>query len=213
MAQQTTIRMIDDLDGTEDDVSNVEFGIDGKEYEIDLSAPNAERLRSAIAPFLASARRAGNRVAKATGAKMTVKGPRSVYGNNNAAIREWARSQGLAVSERGRISTTVLEAYANRVNVPTLNKGDDLDPGSTTPEKAATAAPVFSSAPDTTVQRKAPSGKTKAANPAPGTAATMPELIAFRESKGLPCGPDEMTKSGTLRAPIAKATRELMARG
>ena len=33
-----------------------------------------------------------------------------------AAIREWATANGLEVSARGRISSTVLEAYENRGN-------------------------------------------------------------------------------------------------
>jgi len=35
-----------------------------------------------------------------------------------AAIREWANANGLEVSTRGRISSTVLEAYENRATVP-----------------------------------------------------------------------------------------------
>jgi hypothetical protein len=35
---------------------------------------------------------------------------------DTAAIREWATANGLEVSTRGRISSTVLEAYANRAN-------------------------------------------------------------------------------------------------
>ena len=35
-----------------------------------------------------------------------------------AAIREWANANGLEVSTRGRISSTVLEAYENRATAP-----------------------------------------------------------------------------------------------
>src|SRR3954449_3139195 len=45
MALITRVYLVDDLDGSEDDVSTVMFNLDGKDYEIDLSADNAERLR------------------------------------------------------------------------------------------------------------------------------------------------------------------------
>ena len=48
MAQIREIRLVDDLDGETAD-ETVEFGIDGKSYEIDLSKENAGRLRDALA--------------------------------------------------------------------------------------------------------------------------------------------------------------------
>ena len=64
MAQIQEIRLIDDLDGQEAD-ETVEFGIDGKSYEIDLSSANAGKLREALAEFVSSARRAGGRAKRA----------------------------------------------------------------------------------------------------------------------------------------------------
>ena len=55
MAQQTTIMLVDDLDGGEAD-EQVEFSVDGKAYEIDLSAANGERLRATLAPFISGPR-------------------------------------------------------------------------------------------------------------------------------------------------------------
>ena len=60
MAQIREIRLVDDLDGEVAD-ETVEFGVDGKNYEIDLSTANAKKLRDALAEFVASARRAGGR--------------------------------------------------------------------------------------------------------------------------------------------------------
>ncbi|WP_224390256.1 Lsr2 family protein, partial [Pseudonocardia sp. ICBG1293] len=54
MAQQTTITLVDDLDGTEAD-EQVEFSVDGRAYEIDLSTKNAEKLRESLAPYVAAA--------------------------------------------------------------------------------------------------------------------------------------------------------------
>ena len=58
MAQIREIRLVDDLDGESAD-ETVEFGIDGKSYEIDLSKENAGRLRDVLADFVSAARRAG----------------------------------------------------------------------------------------------------------------------------------------------------------
>ena len=51
MAQIREIRLVDDLDGESAD-ETVEFGIDGKSYEIDLSKENAGRLRDVLADFV-----------------------------------------------------------------------------------------------------------------------------------------------------------------
>jgi len=55
VAQIREIRLVDDLDGEAAD-ETVEFGIDGKSYEIDLSKDNAGRLRDALAEFVSAAR-------------------------------------------------------------------------------------------------------------------------------------------------------------
>src|SRR4051812_50148383 len=60
VAQIREIRLVDDIDGEAAD-ETVEFGIDGKTYEIDLSKDNAGRLRDALADFVSAARRAGGR--------------------------------------------------------------------------------------------------------------------------------------------------------
>lgn len=47
----------DDLEGGPAE-ETVQFGLDGRQYEIDLSTSNAERLREALRPYAASGRRA-----------------------------------------------------------------------------------------------------------------------------------------------------------
>lgn len=107
MAKQTTVKLVDDLDGTEA-AEQIEFAIDGKTYEIDLSAKNGRRLREALEPYVSAARRVSGRRGSSTG-------PRSVSDREqNQAIREWAVAQGMKISERGRIPTNVLEAYRQR---------------------------------------------------------------------------------------------------
>jgi hypothetical protein len=51
MAQKVTVALIDDLDG-HDAEETVTFGLDGKAYEIDLSASNARKLRAARSTIL-----------------------------------------------------------------------------------------------------------------------------------------------------------------
>src|SRR5665811_550209 len=55
MATVTRTYMIDDLDGSEEDVSTVLFSLDRKDFEIDLSAANAEQLRGKLAKFIDAA--------------------------------------------------------------------------------------------------------------------------------------------------------------
>lgn len=109
MAKQTTVTLIDDIDGSEAD-EQVEFAIDGKSYEIDLSSANGSRLRDALAPFVSAARRSAGR--RSSGASSSTSAARpSTDREQNQAIREWAVQQGMKISERGRIPSNVLEAY------------------------------------------------------------------------------------------------------
>ena len=100
MAQRVQTLLIDDLDGGEAEVT-VRFGLDGAEYEIDLSAGHAEALRRALAPFVSAARRAPGAAAGRAG-----RGGRRPAGAGAAdpvAVREWAKSQGIEVKDRGRV--------------------------------------------------------------------------------------------------------------
>lgn len=108
VAKQTTITLVDDIDGSEAD-EQVEFAIDGKAYEIDLSTANVSRLRDALAPFVSAARRTGGRRGSASGAATPARA--GTDREQNQAIREWATQQGMKISERGRIPSNVLEAY------------------------------------------------------------------------------------------------------
>lgn len=103
MARQTTVHLVDDLDGTPAD-ETVSFALDGKAYEIDLSPTNAETLRDFLALYIDKGRRAIG-----AGAKASSK-PRSDRAQTKA-IREWAKGQGFELAERGRIPEKVLELY------------------------------------------------------------------------------------------------------
>jgi hypothetical protein len=108
VATVTQVSLVDDLDGSVAS-STIGFSIDGKTYELDLSDKNAKKLRDALAPFLASARRGKGRGRRSSGQKMTQS---SVTDRErNIAIRDWARQHGHEVADRGRIPATVIEAY------------------------------------------------------------------------------------------------------
>ena len=92
--------IVDDIDGS-DAAETVTFALDEKAFEIDLSA----KLREVLAPWVDSARRVAGAAARTRTAP--VRGGRADLN----AVREWARGQGLKVSDRGRVSATVLEAY------------------------------------------------------------------------------------------------------
>lgn len=108
MAQRVNVVLVDDIDGS-DASETVSFGLDGAQYEIDLSATNADRLREALAPYIGHGRRAGGRKKAASAARAT---PSSTGGPSAADIRAWARDNGWDVPERGRVSAEVREAYA-----------------------------------------------------------------------------------------------------
>src|SRR5688572_28642210 len=106
MAKQTIVTLVDDLDGSEAE-EQVEFAVDGKSYEIDLSSSNSKKLREALAPFVAAARRAGGSRRRSSGSATAASRP-TVDREQNQAIREWAQQQGMKISERGRIPASVL---------------------------------------------------------------------------------------------------------
>lgn len=107
MAQQVVVSLIDDLTGDTAD-ETVQFGIDGKTYEIDLTSKNADKLRDALAKFIPAARRASANTRARTNGRV----PTTVAGREQKqAIRDWAKSQDMKVSARGRISREVQEAF------------------------------------------------------------------------------------------------------
>jgi hypothetical protein len=110
MAQRVQVLLIDDIDGSEG-AETITFALDGVSYEIDLSAKNAGKLRDAFAVWVGSARKVG-RGGSSTAARGSRRASRS--GNDTAAVRAWAKENGYEVSERGRISREVMEAYAAR---------------------------------------------------------------------------------------------------
>lgn len=132
MAQQTTVALIDDIDGTRG-TETVQFGLDGVQLEIDLNAKNAKGLRKALAEFVAAARpikpsalaagRATSPVPRTRAARKApaaeneteavASGPAAVRNDKEKtqAVRTWAQENGLRVAARGRIAADVFARY------------------------------------------------------------------------------------------------------
>jgi hypothetical protein len=117
MATKTVVSLVDDLTGDAAE-ETVEFGLDGVTYEIDLAAANAAALRETLGTYLPRARRVAGRRRTGRGgpsasapssARPTGRAP--VDREQSRAIREWARRQGMTVSDRGRISAEITAAY------------------------------------------------------------------------------------------------------
>jgi hypothetical protein len=105
VAQKTVVTFEDDIDGSAAE-GTVTFALNGVQYDIDLSKKNADKLVKALAPYVASARKVGSRTSPRPG--RAAPSPRK---HDQAAVREWARAQGITISDRGRIAADVLAQY------------------------------------------------------------------------------------------------------
>lgn len=101
MAQRVQIILEDDYDGSAAE-ETVAFGLDGAEYEIDLSGKNAAKLRDELAVWIGHARKTGGRRKRST--KMD-------SSSSTSEIRAWALANGREISSRGRVAAEVREAY------------------------------------------------------------------------------------------------------
>lgn len=103
MATKVTTVLIDDIDGSTAD-RTVSFGIDGKDFEIDLSAANAAALRKLLDPYMAAGRKRKS--------PPTRKNPSTTQGAGNpSSIREWAQHNGHPTGTRGRLPKEILVAH------------------------------------------------------------------------------------------------------
>jgi nucleoid-associated protein Lsr2 len=108
MAQKVLVQLVDDIDGhSGDDVSTIQFGLDGVTYEIDLNEPHAERLRGELSDYVGVARRVGGRIKRGTKPQSGSSAEPSEAG----LIRQWGNANGFTLSNRGRIPGNVIDAY------------------------------------------------------------------------------------------------------
>jgi hypothetical protein len=104
MSKSVSVIITDDLDGSQN-AETVLFGLDGVTYEVDLGKKNQARLEKALAPFIEAGRRVP-RGGHRGGASRPGGSPAG-----RADVRAWARTAGLKVSERGRISSDIMRQY------------------------------------------------------------------------------------------------------
>src|SRR5689334_11482396 len=111
MAKKTVVQemLVDDLDGSPGE-KTVSFSWEGAGYEIELSRKNYQAFEKAIRPYVKAARKArggtSRRRSTARSSRSNSAGKRDL-----GAIRAWAAENGYSVSERGRIASSVIEAY------------------------------------------------------------------------------------------------------
>lgn len=105
--------IVDDLDGSQD-AAEVRFAYDGTEYTIDLSDKNRAAFEKALRPYID----AGIKATRSPGARRTkTTSPQTKTQTSRTdlrQIREWAKAQGLEVSDRGRIPAAIVEQFENR---------------------------------------------------------------------------------------------------
>ncbi|MGW6262065.1 histone-like nucleoid-structuring protein Lsr2 [Streptomyces sp. NPDC055085] len=107
MAQKIVTIYTDDLTGTESqEVQTHTFALDGVVYEIDLTSANYDRLFEALEPFIEKGRKQGRTKGVIRQRKAPLTGPSA------DEMRVWARGNGLEVNDRGRVPTSIREAYA-----------------------------------------------------------------------------------------------------
>ncbi|MGW4487246.1 histone-like nucleoid-structuring protein Lsr2 [Amycolatopsis sp. NPDC004368] len=119
MAHKVLVQMVDDIDGGVAH-QTVPFGLDGIQYEIDLSDENAGTLREEFARYIAASRRTGGRKVRAGSGSGT---PTPEDRERSRSIRAWAADNGWSISERGRIPTDVVTAYENSRGAKPRSRG------------------------------------------------------------------------------------------
>lgn len=121
-------KLVDDLNGSEAEMT-LTFGLDGQDYEIDLNDENYEQYRAALELLAAH----GRKVERQMNFKRSTTAKRATPSGGTAHIREFLRSLGHEVSDRGRIPDHLMKLWESREVITESTKR---------PEKNVTAADV-----------------------------------------------------------------------
>jgi len=111
MARQQIVVYKDDLDGTEEGVSPVKFGLDGVNYEIDLGPSNYAKLKEILAPYVEAGTKVSGRAPAGRVAPARRAAAAAEQKEFNARVREWAAKNGYKVKPRGRVPEKIIDAY------------------------------------------------------------------------------------------------------
>jgi hypothetical protein len=109
VARKVSVSMTDDIDG-EPAAETVQFGLDGVSYEIDLSEDNAIDLRDMLYRYTEAGLKIGGRKAgrPSAGTGESAADQRA----RTQRVRAWARENGFSISDRGRVPSEVIDAFA-----------------------------------------------------------------------------------------------------
>lgn len=106
MARRVITQLISDLSGAEipdGKGETIEFSYRGKMYSIDLTTKEATAFDRAMETYLANAAPAGQ--------SRQPRSSRTRTSADSREIRAWAKNNSIAVPDRGRIPTAVVEQY------------------------------------------------------------------------------------------------------
>jgi hypothetical protein len=106
--QKVEVQLEDDLTGGPAD-ETVRFGVDRRDYQIDLSAKHAATFRKQVAAFVERARLVTSRRSRGTVRSAASRERRRL-------IRAWAERQGFEVAEHGRLPAQVIQEYERAQN-------------------------------------------------------------------------------------------------
>jgi Lsr2 len=104
MAQQIQTLFIDDIDGGAAD-GTVRFGLDGTDYEIDLSGEHTDELHRTLGKYIEHSRKVGG------AARRSRRGLRGASAVDTAKVREWAKGNGYDIKDRGRVPADLVAKY------------------------------------------------------------------------------------------------------
>ena len=131
MARKEIIQYICDLTGKEIEEGNnvtIRISYDGDDYILDTDHDGAETVENALNPILAKARIDRGKTARGTRAKRDP--------SETRAIREWAKGEGIALADRGRIPADVEARYHEAMKAP---KSEDTEKPAEKPADAPKA--------------------------------------------------------------------------
>lgn len=123
--EYTNIELTDDIDGSPA-TTTIEFGVNGKNYVIDLSDDNAAAFNKALAPYVEHARRARRAPANKRKSRSSSEAAR-VKRQKNAEIRAWALENGVTVSKRGQLGQDTIAAYEAAHAAPTAESTENSE--------------------------------------------------------------------------------------
>ena len=112
MAQVTEVVLTCDVhDGNSEAIETITFTVEGQSYEFELCEDHLAEFREAMEVWSSHARsgRPGRSARRA--GRSARRDPGAGAAPSAGEVREWARSQGMEVSSRGRVGADVRAAY------------------------------------------------------------------------------------------------------